>query len=247
MTATVLVIEDEPQMRRFLRTLVTGHGYRVLEAGTGEEGITLAATHAPDIVLLDLALPDIDGLEVTRRLREWSATPIIVISAREQEQDKVRALDLGVDDYLTKPFGAAELLARLRAALRRSQRIQGSESATFSFGDLRVDLATRRVVRGGEEVHLTPIEYRLLVLLVRHAGKVLTHRQILQEVWGAAHTDHPHYVRVFMAQLRRKLELDPARPRYLATETGVGYRLRTSVTDALDENATPDEDEETPT
>jgi two-component system KDP operon response regulator KdpE len=225
-TETVLVVEDEPQMRKFLRALVSGHGYRVIEAETAALGLTAAATHAPDVILLDLALPDMDGLELTERLREWSSTPIIVISARGLEADKVRALDLGADDYLTKPFGSAELLARLRAALRRAQRVGQGASATFVLDGLEVDLAARRVVRDGEEIHLTPIEFKLLALMVRHAGKVLTHRQILRDVWGAAYVEHPHYVRVFMAQLRRKLEPDPARPRWLLTETGVGYRMR---------------------
>ncbi|MEZ4382521.1 MAG: response regulator [Nannocystaceae bacterium] len=228
--ATVLVIEDEQPMRRFLRALVAGHGLRIIEASTGAEGISLAASHGPDVILLDLGLPDMDGLEVTARIREWTQTPIIVLSARGLEEDKVSALDLGADDYLTKPFGAAELLARLRVALRHA-RLHSSEpdDATFRVGELEVDLAARRVRIRGDEVHLTPLQYKLLAYLVRHAGRVLTHRQILKEVWGPGSTSQDHYVRVYMAQLRRKLEDDPAQPRYLLTETGVGYRLRAEV------------------
>ncbi|MCA9636728.1 MAG: response regulator [Myxococcales bacterium] len=228
--AVILVIEDEVPMRRFLRALVAGHGLRVVEAASGEEGIALAASHAPDVILLDLGLPGVDGLEVTRRIREWSETPIIVISARGLEEDKVRALDLGADDYLTKPFGASELLARLRVALRHAGR-RAAEGADprFVLGDLEVDLAARVVRVRGEEVHLTPIEYRLLALLVRHAGRVLTHRHFLREIWGPGASGQDHYVRVHMSQLRRKIEEDPAQPRYVITETGVGYRLRTDA------------------
>ena len=221
-----VVIEDEPPIRRFLRATLAAQHYRVFEAGTGEEGLVEAATRQPDVVIVDLGLPDIDGLEVIRRLREWSAVPIIVLSARGQEQDKIAALDAGADDYLSKPFGVGELLARMRVALRRAARLgQEAGESSFTQGDLSVDLARRRVLLRGQEVHLTPIEYRLLTTLVHHAGKVLTHRQLLKEVWGPSHTGETHYLRVFMAQLRRKLEADPARPRYLLTEAGVGYRL----------------------
>ncbi|WP_437945744.1 response regulator [Sorangium sp. So ce296] len=225
----VLLIEDEPQMRRFLRAMLAARGYRLVEAETGGEGIAQATTRNPDLVLLDLGLPDMDGLEVTRRLREWSAVPIIVLSARGQEQDKIDALDGGADDYLTKPFSAGELLARLRVALRHAAhaaRGAQAESASFQVQDVEVDLARRVVLRAGEEIHLTPIEYKLLTTLIRHAGKVLTHRQLLGEVWGPAYAGQTHYLRVYMAQLRHKLERDPARPQILITEPGVGYRLK---------------------
>ncbi|XXY46748.1 response regulator [Sorangium sp. So ce269] len=225
----VLLIEDEPQMRRFLRAMLAARGYRLVEAETGGEGIAQATMRNPDIVLLDLGLPDMDGLEVTRRLREWSAVPIIVLSARGREQDKIDALDGGADDYLTKPFSAGELLARLRVALRHAAhaaRGAKEESSSFKVQDVEVDLARRVVLRAGEEIHLTPIEYKLLTTLIRHAGKVLTHRQLLGEVWGPAYAGQTHYLRVYMAQLRHKLERDPARPQILITEPGVGYRLK---------------------
>jgi len=222
----VLVVEDEPQMRRFLRATLASHGYRVVEAATAAQGVAQATAHNPDIVLLDLGLPDGDGLEVTRRLREWSSVPIIVLSARGRETDKIEALDGGADDYLTKPFGAGELLARIRVALRHAARGPSSEPVV-TVGELRVDLVRRQVFRGDAEVHLTPLEYKLLVELVRNAGKVLTHRQLLHAVWGPQSVDQSHYLRVYMGQLRHKLEQDPARPRYLVTEPGVGYRLRT--------------------
>ncbi|MCX5661641.1 MAG: response regulator [Planctomycetota bacterium] len=222
----ILLIEDDPQIRRFLRPTLAAQGYRLVEATTGNEGLTQAATQPPDVVILDLGLPDIDGLEVTRRLRDWTAVPIVVLSARGQERDKVAALDLGADDYLTKPFGVPELLARLRAALRRSAaRAAREPEAVFAVGDLRVDLSARLVSVAGAEVHLTPTEYRVLTTLVRHAGKVATHSFLLKEVWGPPHVQETHYLRVFMAGLRRKLEKDPAQPRYLLTEQGVGYRL----------------------
>lgn len=222
--ARVLVVEDEPRMQRLLDTLCDAHGYRVVTAATGAEGIARAADHQPDLVLLDLGLPDIDGLDVTRRLRGWTDVPIIVLSARGREEDKVGALDAGADDYLTKPFGAQELLARMRAALRRRQR--GPEDApSLVVGELEIDFAARRVRRRGEEVHLTPREYALLTTLARHAGRVLTHRQILRAVWGPGAVEQTHYVRVYAGQVRRKIEDDPARPRYLLTETGVGYRF----------------------
>jgi two-component system, OmpR family, KDP operon response regulator KdpE len=223
----ILLIEDEPQMRRFLRTALGAHDYRLVEAVTAKEGLAQAAARNPDVILLDLGLPDRDGLEVARELREWSGTPIIVLSARGREQDKVTALDGGVDDYLTKPFGVAELLARIRVALRHAARPPGAApEPIFEVGDLRVDLPARRVWRAGAEVHLTPTEYKLLAILVRHAGKVLTHRQLLKEVWGTNYVNQSHYVRVYLAQLRQKIEADPARPRLLITEPGVGYRLK---------------------
>jgi two-component system KDP operon response regulator KdpE len=223
----VLVVEDEPQVMRFLRATLPAHGYRVLEAGTAAQALVHAQTQQPDLVLLDLGLPDLDGLEVTRRIRSWSAVPIVVVSARGQERDKVQALDAGADDYLTKPFGTEELLARMRVALRHAARVAGGAGETaFETGELRVDLAARLVYRRGLEVRLTRTEYRLLAALVKHAGKVLTHRQLLVEVWGPGSANETHYLRVYMAQLRHKLEDDPARPRHLLTETGVGYRLR---------------------
>lgn len=226
-TPVVLVIEDEPQMRRFLRGTLRAHQYQVVEAASAREGMAQAAGRNPDLVLLDLGLPDLDGLQVTREIRRSSRTPIIVISARGQEHDKVTALDLGADDYLTKPFGVPELLARIRVALRHSVLPPGrSPDSTFRAGDLRVDLIRRRVFLGAEEAHLTPTEYKLLTTLIRHAGRVVTHRQLLQEVWGANYENQTHYLRVYMAQLRHKLENDPTRPRLLMTEPGVGYRLR---------------------
>lgn len=221
---TVLVVEDELPIRRFLRALLDSHGFRVLEAGSAREGMALLTASSPDLLLLDLGLPDGDGVELTRRIREWSQLPILVLSARTDEQDKVSALDAGADDYLTKPFGANELLARIRVALRRTQRTDEGAS-TVVAGPLQIDLATRRVSIDGAAIHLTPIEWRLLVTLARHPGRVLTHRQLLEEVWGRNVAAQPHYVRVFMAQLRRKLEPDPARPRWLVTESGVGYRF----------------------
>jgi two-component system KDP operon response regulator KdpE len=225
---TVLVIEDEPQMCRFLRVALEGQNYQVVEAGTVREGLTHASGRNPDAILLDLGLPDGDGIDLTRRIREWSSTPIIVISARGKEQDKVAALDAGADDYLTKPFGVGELLARLRVALRHAAtRADGGADPVFTVGDLTVDLARRQVWVGADEVHLTPTEYRLLAMLVRHAGLVLTHRQLLKEIWGPNTSGRTHYLRVYMTQLRHKLEKDPSRPRYFQTESGVGYRLRT--------------------
>jgi two-component system KDP operon response regulator KdpE len=221
----ILLIEDERQMRRFLRVSLAADGYDLIEAETAAEGLTLAAAHNPDIVLLDLGLPDGDGLQVTERLREWTRVPILVISARGQEADKIQALDAGADDYLTKPFGVGELLARIRVALRRAATADDGQ-AVFTLGELKVDLARRHVLVAQQEVHLTPIEYKLLALLVKHAGLVLTHRQLLREVWGPHHTEQTQYLRVYMGQLRHKLERDPSRPQYLLTEPGVGYRLR---------------------
>jgi two-component system, OmpR family, KDP operon response regulator KdpE len=223
---TVLVIEDEPQMRRFLRAALESHGYRPVEAATGREGVAQATGRTPDVILLDLGLPDGDGIDLTRRIREWSRTPIIVISARGKEQDKIAALDAGADDYLTKPFAVGELMARLRVALRHGAQPEAPAEPVFAVGDLRVDLARRQVFVADTEVHLTPTEYKLLALLVRHAGKVLTHRQLLKDVWGPNAVEHSHYVRVYVTQLRHKLERDATRPQYLITEPGVGYRLR---------------------
>lgn len=221
----ILIVEDEAPIRKFLRVSLTGEEYRIDEAETGQKGLTMAASQPPDLVILDLGLPDMDGLTVLRSLREWLSAPVIVLSARGQERDKVAALDAGADDYLTKPFGVGELLARLRVALRHSARAEGKAEPKFTVGELTVDLAARRVFVGQREVHLTPLEYKLLSLLVQHAGKVLTHRQLLKEVWGPHQVGEVHYLRVFMAGLRRKLESEPAQPRYLLTEQGVGYRL----------------------
>jgi two-component system KDP operon response regulator KdpE len=222
----VLIVEDEPQMRRFLRASLTSHSFDVVEASSAKEAVLLATSHNPEMILLDLGLPDDDGIALTRQFREWSRIPIIVISARGREEDKVEALDAGADDYLTKPFGVNELLARLRVALRHAQQAGGAPVPVLEIGPLRVDLARREVTRNGREIRLTPIEYRLFVLLAQNAGKVLTHRQILKEVWGPGHIEHTHYLRVYMAQLRRKIEEDAAQPRLLSTEPGVGYRLR---------------------
>jgi two-component system KDP operon response regulator KdpE len=226
-TATVLLIEDERQMRRFLRVTLQSEKYGVFEADTAADGLSQAATRKPDVVLLDLGLPDMDGLEVIEKLREWSAVPVIVISAREQEGDKIKALDRGADDYLTKPFGAGELLARIRVALRRTAPRGGEqEDAVFMAEGLRIDFLKRQVHCGSKEIHLTPIEYRLLTVLVRNAGRVMTHRQILKEVWGPPYVEQTHYLRVFMNQLRKKIEADSARPRFLLNEPGIGYRFR---------------------
>lgn len=225
----VLVVEDERTMVRLLRAALTSHGYRVVEASSGEEALRQAATRAPDVVVLDLGLPDLDGFEVTRRLREWSAVPIVVVSARGQEGDKIKALDAGADDYVTKPFSVGELLARMRVALRHAARTaQEPGETTLSVGGLRIDRLRRQVFVDDVEVRLTPIEYRLLSMLAQHAGRVLTHEHLLRQVWGPGYTQQHHYLRVYMAQLRHKLEQDPSRPRYLLTEPGVGYRLRES-------------------
>src|SRR4051812_26248615 len=222
----VLVIEDERPLQKFLRVTLEGQGYAVVEATRGEEGLRHAAMSRPDLVILDLGLPDIDGLDVTRRLREWSAVPIIVVSARGKEQDKVVALDAGADDYLTKPFGVGELLARVRVVLRHlavAHRETGEP--VFEVGALRVDLARREVTTSDKAVHLTPNEFKLLSVLIKNAGRVMTHRQLLREVWGPGSAEESHYLRVYANQLRQKIEPDPSRPRYLLTETGVGYRL----------------------
>jgi len=227
MTAALnlLAIEDDPQIRRFLAAALEAHGHQLATAGTGAEGLRLAAARQPDIVIVDLGLPDISGLDVIRRLREWYTRPILVLSARSQESDKVAALDLGADDYLTKPFGIGELMARLRVAQRHLAGREGKPEPRIELGPLVIDLAARRVLRDGADVHLTPIEYDLLALLARHQGKVLTHRQLLREVWGAGHVESPHYLRIYMRSLRQKIEPEPAQPRYLLTEVGVGYRL----------------------
>ena len=226
--ATIVLIEDESEIVRFLMTTLPPHGFRIHEATTGQEGLIEIKTRNPDLILLDLGLPDTEGTEVIRQVREWTSTPIIVISAREQEQQKVAALDLGADDYVTKPFGIHELLARIRTALRHAARPDGPEAeSSFSFGNVRVELGKRLVFVDDKEIHLTAIEYKLLATLVRHAGKVVTHRQLLKEVWGPLHVEEGHYLRVYMRQLRNKLEKSPANPKYLITELGVGYRLRT--------------------
>ncbi len=219
----VVLVEDEKQIRRFVRTALESEGCRVHESETGRQGLIEAATRKPDLIILDLGLPDLDGVEFIRDLRGWSSLPMIVLSARTDETDKIAALDAGADDYLTKPFGVGELLARVRAALRR--RASRAGEPLVAFGDVRIDLAGRSVTRAGHPVHLTQIEYRLLAMLAANAGKVLTHRQLLLEVWGPSYVEHAHYLRIYMAQLRQKLETDPARPRYLLTETGVGYRM----------------------
>jgi two-component system KDP operon response regulator KdpE len=227
MKPRILLIEDDPQIRRFLRTSLGLQGYELIEAETGGDGLALAQSQIPDLVVLDLGLPDLEGIEVIRRLREWSSMPIIILSARGQERDKVTNLDAGADDYLTKPFGMAELLARIRVALRRKLPAEeGKQVAVFSLGDLKVDFERRRVYRGQEEIHLTPIEYKLLSVLIKYRGKVVTHSQLLKEVWGPAYTGQNPYLRIFILNLRRKLEADPTRPYYLITEPGVGYRLR---------------------
>lgn len=224
--ALILVIEDEAPIRRFLKLSLTNHGYRFSEAETGKQGLLKVGSERPDLVILDLGLPDMDGLEVTRQLREWTTVPIIVLSARGQEKDKVEALDAGADDYLTKPFGVAELLARARVALRNAARLAADKvDADFLFGNVRVDLARRRVFVEKSEVHLTRIEYKLLVFLIKYAGKVVTQKQLLKEIWGQEYGEESNYLRVYMAHLRRKLENDPAHPMFFITEPGVGYRL----------------------
>ncbi|KQP47569.1 two-component system response regulator KdpE [Pseudorhodoferax sp. Leaf274] len=224
-----VVVEDEPQIRRFVRAALEAEGWQVHEAGTQREGLAAAGTRQPDLVVLDLGLPDGDGLALIRDLRGWSGVPVIVLSARVDEADKIAALDAGADDYLTKPFGTGELLARVRANLRRPRAPAGDgpaqDEAVLRFGEVALDRAARLVHRAGAPVHLTPTEYRLLAVLAANAGRVLTQRQLLREVWGPSHVEHSHYLRVYMAQLRQKLEVDPAQPRHLLTETAVGYRL----------------------
>ena len=227
---TVVVIEDEPQIRRFVRSALEAEGWQVHEADTAKKGLIEAGTRKPDLLVLDLGLPDGDGLEVIKDVRGWSGVPIIVLSARADEADKIAALDAGADDYLTKPFGIGELLARVRANLRRPRNAAGDGSTplkdpVFKFGEVKVDRIARIVRRAGAEVHLTPIEYRLLTVLMANAGRVLTHRQLLREVWGPSHVDQSHYLRIYMGHLRQKLEVDPTQPQHLLTETAVGYRL----------------------
>jgi two-component system KDP operon response regulator KdpE len=222
--ATILVVEDEPEIRRFLRTSLASEDYRVVEAETGERGAIEAGTLKPDLAIIDLGLPDIDGIEVIRRIRKWSPLPIIVLSARAREQSKVEALDAGADDYVTKPFAVGELLARVRVALRHAARAPSGEEV-LAFGETTVDLQRRKITRAGAEVHLTPLEFRLLTCLAQHLGMVVTHRQLLREVWGPSHVEHTHYLRIYMKQLRDKLESDPIRPKHLLTETGIGYRM----------------------
>jgi two-component system KDP operon response regulator KdpE len=221
----VIVIEDEPNLRRFVRMSLESEGCQVYEADTVKRGLIEAATRKPDMVVLDLGLPDGDGVDFIRDLRGWSDIPVIVLSARTTEADKVGALDAGADDYLTKPFGAAELLARIRAHLRRRSRAGDSGATVVEFGQVRVDLGKRLVERAGESLHLTPIEYRLLAYLIANPNSVLTHRQLLKNVWGPSHANDSHYVRVYMGSLRKKIEDDPSQPQYLMTEAGVGYRF----------------------
>ena len=224
----ILVVDDDRAIRRFLRASLTAHGYAVFEAETGEQALQNVITHRPEAIILDLGLPDLDGVEVTRQLREWSQIPILILSVREQEEDKIAALDAGADDYLTKPFGVGELMARLRVALRHAVA-QVDDTAEFELGDLKVDLARRVVTVNGEEVQLTPTEYALLRALIKYAGKVLTHHQLLREVWGPGYEQEKHLLRVNISNLRSKLEAEPARPQYILTEPGVGYRLRSNV------------------
>lgn len=220
----ILVVDDEPQIQKLLRVALSAHGYEVSEAATGQDGISRTATLKPEVVIVDLGLPDMDGKEVVRRIREWSAVPILILSARDQEEEKIAALDLGADDYVTKPFSVGELMARMRVARRRTAAGADGESVIVC-GDLSVDLGLRKVTVGGREIHLTPTEYDILKVLAQHAGRVLTHKQLLKAVWGTAYNEDTHYIRVYIGQLRRKLEENPARPRYIVTESGVGYRL----------------------
>jgi two-component system KDP operon response regulator KdpE len=223
----LVVIEDDPPIRRFLRTSLGAYGFTVHEAENGRQGIVEAGVRKPDLLILDLGLPDMDGVDVIKAIREWSMMPIIVLSARDAEQQKIAALDAGADDYLTKPFGLGELLARIRVAMRHSARNPEQDpSEVFVSGNLKVDLLKRQVYLGDQEVHLTPIQYRLLSVLVKNAGKVLTHQYILKQVWGPAYAENSHYLRIYMSQLRQKLEADPAQPQHLLTESGVGYRLK---------------------
>jgi two-component system, OmpR family, KDP operon response regulator KdpE len=220
----ILVVDDESAIRKFLRASLEREDVSVLECSTGEEGIRAVATENPDILLLDLGLPDLEGLEVVKRVREWSTVPIVILSARDQEEQKILTLDAGADDYLTKPFTIGELEARMRVALRR--RTDPEQPSVIHVEELEINLTNRTVLRAGKEVHLTPLEFKLLAFLARHSGKVLTHKQILTEVWGAAYARQNHYLRVFMGQLRHKLEADPAQPKFLTTESGVGYRFK---------------------
>jgi two-component system KDP operon response regulator KdpE len=224
-TVLIVIIEDEPQIRRFVRTALEVEQYTVVESETGARGLVEVGTRRPDLVIVDLGLPDMDGIEVIRDIRTWSNLPVLILSARATETDKVKALDIGADDYLTKPFGVPELLARVRALLRRSVRTHSEESSIVHFGKVEINLVQRLVTRGGKNIHLTTIEYRLLAQLVANSGRVLTHRSLLCDVWGPSQSDNTHYLRVYMSNLRRKLEDDPNVPRYILTESGVGYRL----------------------
>ena len=221
---TILIVEDEPEIRRFLRASLGAEGYRVVESATGRRGVIDAGTHKPDLVIIDLGLPDLDGIAVVKRIREWSTVPILILSARVHERSKIDALDAGADDYVTKPFGMGEVLARVRVALRHAARSRLGTNV-LKFESATVDLERRTATRDGSDVRLTPIEFRLLACLAKHLGMVVTHRQLLSEVWGPTHQDDTHYLRIYMKQLREKLESDPVRPRHLVTETGVGYRL----------------------
>ena len=223
----ILIVDDERAIRRFLRAALISHGYQVFEAETGQAALAAAVDHRPELLILDLGLPDMDGIEVTRQLREWSQVPIIILSVRDQENDKIAALDAGADDYLTKPFGVGELMARIRVALRRSIQAEEDEPV-YVVDELTVDMARRLVSLKGVEVDLTPTEYDILRMLVQHAGRVLTHRQILREIWGAPYETETHLLRVNMSNLRRKIEPDPNQPMYIVTEPGVGYRLKAS-------------------
>ncbi len=220
---TILVVEDEPQIRAFLRAALGAEGYRVVESANGARGLIDAGTHKPDLAIVDLGLPDLDGVELIRRIRTWSSLPIIVLSARVQERSKIGALDAGADDYITKPFGVGELLARVRVALRHAFHSPAGEA--LRFGEVTINLEKRLATRDGEEIHFTPLEFRLLGCLAKHLGLVVTHRELLSEVWGPSHAEDTHYLRVYMRQLREKLEPDALRPRHLLTEIGVGYRL----------------------
>lgn len=221
----IMIVEDERQIRRFMRSALESEDCHVIESDRGRQGLLDAATSKPDLVLLDLGLPDLDGVEFIRDLRTWSMAPVIIVSARSDEQEKIRALDAGADDYLTKPFGVGELLARVRALLRRQQR-HPDHDAVLRFGEIEVDLARRRVSRDGSEVHLTPIEYRLLSVMLAHSSKVLTHRHLLREVWGPGYAESNHYLRIYVGHLRQKLESDPTQPQHFLTETGIGYRFQ---------------------
>jgi len=222
----ILVIEDEPEIRKFLNTILTGNGYKPTFAETAYEGIKLLTLHPPEVVILDLGLPDMDGLEVIENVRQWSPVPIIVLSARGQEQDKVTALEQGADDYLTKPFGVAELLARLKVAKRHARNLVQPQSSIFETGDIKVDLEKRQIFVREDEIHLTPTEYKLLTTLIKHVGKVVTHSQLLQEVWGKNSNENSHYLRIYTQHLRQKLGDNPMQPKYIITEAGVGYRLK---------------------
>ncbi len=224
-TAQIVIVEDDAQIRRFVRTSLETDSYRVSEAETQSRGAIEAGTRKPDLLIIDLGLPDGSGIDLIRDIRGWSNVPVLVLSARVDERDKIEALDAGADDYLTKPFGTGELLARVRAMLRRSARTPESSASARAFGDVTVDLAARTVARGEERLHITPVEFRLLAHLISHPGQVLTHRQLLREIWGPSHSNDSHYLRIYMARLRQKLERDPARPRHFITETGVGYRF----------------------